>query len=156
MAFGAIMKPISSLIASRETVVVAGGTSVADAARLMTDHHIGAVPVLEADRVVGIFTERDIMSRVVAAGRDPRRTIVTEVMTTDLIVADVQETYQACLRRMQQARVRHIIVLREGRLAGILSLRDLFACDLDEKEEAINLLNAYVHYIPADLSREKI
>ena len=56
---------------------------------------------------------------------------------------------------MQQARVRHLVVLQQGRLAGILSLRDLLAADLDDKDEAITLLNAYVHYIPADLTKVK-
>ena len=60
------------------------------------------------------------------------------------MVADVGEPWDVCLQRMQQANVRHLIVLDEGRLAGILSLRDLVAVDLDEKAEAINLLNQYV------------
>lgn len=72
-------------------------------------------------------------------------------MTKELVVADVAESYDVCLQRMQQARVRHLIVLDRGRLAGILSLRDLMAVDVSEKDEAITLLNAYVHYIPADL-----
>ena len=71
-------------------------------------------------------------------------------MTTDLITADVNETHDVCMRRMQQAHVRHLIVLESGRLAGILSLRDLLGVEIDERDEAINLLNAYVHYIPAD------
>lgn len=149
------MKRAWDLIAGRQTIVVDPSATVAAAARLMTEHQIGAVPVVDGDRLVGIFTERDIMSRVVAAGRDPVGTTVADVMSTDLVVADADEGYDACLRRMRQTRVRHLLVLKEGRLAGILSLRDLLAVEIDEKEEAINLLNAYVHYIPADLVRPK-
>ena len=123
------------------------------AARLMSECQIGAVPVLDGDRVAGIFSERDVMARVVAAGRDPERTAVRDVMTTELIAADSEDSFENCLRTMQNARVRHLLVLREGRLAGIVSLRDLLAVEIDEKDEEIQWLNAYVHHIPVDLPR---
>lgn len=147
------MRRVSTLLDGRKTVVVEQSTLVSDAARLMSEHQIGAVPVLDADRLAGIFTERDVMVRVVAAERDPARTQVREVMSTELVVADWHEDHASCLRRLQQAHVRHLLVLNEGRLAGIVSLRDLLAVELGEKDEAISLLNAYVHYIPADLVR---
>jgi CBS domain-containing protein len=149
------MKSIRSIVANRETVTVDSMTSVLDAARVMSARHIGAVPVVDGERLVGIFTERDVMARIVAESRDPRATPISEVMSTDLVVTEIGESFDACLARMQQARVRHIIVLDGGRLAGIVSLRDLMAADLDDKEEAISLLNAYVHYIPADLTKIK-
>jgi CBS domain-containing protein len=145
------MKPIRPLLQKRDVVVVGVATSVAQAARLMSERQIGALPVVDGDRVLGIFTERDVLSRVVAAGVDPSATPVANVMSTSLIVADIRETHDVCLRRMQQARVRHLLVLDAGRLAGILSLRDLLVVELDERDEAITLLNAYVHYIPADV-----
>ena len=145
------MKSIKAIAGDRETISVERRTSVKDAASLMTLHQIGAVPVLDEGRLVGIFTERDVMGRIVAAGRDPHRTLVGDVMSTDLVVADLSESYDACLARMKQARVRHLLVLNEGRLAGILSRRDLLAAEADEKDEAITMLNAYVHYIPADV-----
>jgi CBS domain-containing protein len=149
------MKSIRSIVANRDTVTVDSMTSVLDAARVMSARHIGAVPVVDGERVVGIFTERDVMARIVAEARDPRTTPIAQVMSTDLVVTEINESFEACLARMQQARVRHILVLDNGRLAGIISLRDLMAADLDDKDEAISLLNAYVHYIPADLSKVK-
>jgi len=149
------MKSIRSIVANRDTVTVDSMTSVLDAARVMSARHIGAVPVVDGERVVGIFTERDVMARIVAEARDPRTTPISQVMSTDLVVTEINESFEACLTRMQQARVRHILVLDNGRLAGIISLRDLMAADLDDKDEAISLLNAYVHYIPADLSKVK-
>lgn len=146
------MKPIRPLVENRDVVVVDVATSVVQAARVMSDRQVGAVPVIDGDRVAGIFTERDILSRVVAAGVDPVATPVSRVMSTNLVVADIGDNHEVCLRRMQQSHVRHLLVLREGRLAGILSMRDLLALEIDERDEAINLLNAYVHYIPADLS----
>jgi CBS domain-containing protein len=149
------MKPIRPLVENREVVVVDVATSVEQAARVMSDRQIGAVPVVDGDRVAGIFTERDVLSRVVAAGVEPTKTPVSTVMSTSLVVADINEPHDVCMRRMQQARVRHLLVLRDGRLAGILSMRDLIALELDERDEAITLLNAYVHYIPADLQSQK-
>ena len=93
-------------------------------------------------------------SHRVASGRDPEATQVADVMSTQLVVAEMDEPCETCLQRMQQARVRHLIVLDHGRLGGVLSLRDLLAVDLTEKDEAIAMLNAYVHYVPAD-SRAK-
>lgn len=144
------MKSMKSLIQGREMLVVSQTTTVLEAARLMSDRGVGAVPVLTDDRVVGIFTERDVMSRIVAAGLDPVQTPVSAVMTTNLLTADIKEGHEACVRRMQQARIRHLLILDDGKFAGIVSLRDLQAAELDEKDEALNLLNAYVSDIPLD------
>lgn len=146
------MKTIRPLVENRELFVVDAATSVVQAARIMSERQVGAVPVLDGDRVAGIFTERDILSRVVAAGVNADQTPVSSVMSTDLVVADIEENHEVCLRRMQQSHVRHLLVLRDGRLAGILSMRDLLALEIDERDEAISLLNAYVHYIPADMA----
>jgi len=149
------MKSIGAIIGERRTVTVDVHASVSDVARQMAAHHIGAVPVVDNGRLVGIFSERDILTRVVAADRNPLQTPVADVMSSDLIVAECSESYETCLARMQQAHVRHLIVLEHGGLAGIASLRDLLAADLDEKSDAITLLNAYVHYIPANLQKMK-
>jgi CBS domain-containing protein len=145
------MKSLKAIVGNQETATVDRLSSVKEAARLMSERHIGALPVLEGERLVGIFTERDVLNRIVAAGKDPESTPVGEVMSTGLVVAETNESYETCMARMQQAHVRHVIVLDRGRLAGIVSLRDLLAADIDEKAEAITLLNAYVHYIPADM-----
>ena len=145
------MKSIKAIVGDRPTLTVGPLSSVTDAARLMAAHQIGGLPVVDGDRLAGIFTERDVLTRVVAAGRPPDHTRVADVMTSDLVVAEVTENCEECLSRMQRAKVRHLVVLDRGRLAGIVSLRDLLAADCDEKAEAITLLNAYVHYIPADL-----
>ncbi len=149
------MQQIKTIIGDRDTVFVERDTSVMDAARLMSQRQIGGVPVVDGDRVAGIFTERDVMGRVVALGLDPAGTPVGDVMSTELVVADVEEPCGVCLRRMQQSRVRHLLVLRDGRLAGIVSLRDLLAVELDDREETLTLLNTYVHYIPADFATVK-
>ena len=145
------MKSIRTILGTRDTITVERAASVAEAARLMSARHIGGVPVLDKDRLVGIFTESDVLTRIVAAGRNPDSTLVGDVMSTDLVVAEVTEDCEVCLARMQQAHVRHLIALEGGRLAGIVSLRDVLKADLDEKADELTMLNAYVHYIPAHL-----
>jgi CBS domain-containing protein len=147
------MRSIKSILGDRETITVERRSTVTDAARLMADRHIGAVPIVDEGRLVGIFSERDVLTRVVAARRDPEATLVGDVMSTGLVVAEASDSYEVCLTRMTQAHVRHLIVLENGGLYGIASLRDVLAADLDEKAEAITLLNAYVHYIPSDLNK---
>jgi CBS domain-containing protein len=149
------MVTLGAFIRGQQLAVVGPGSSVFEAAHLMTERGIGAVPVVDDDRLAGIFTERDIMTRVVAAGLDPSRTHIRDVMSTDLVVADVMEGCEETLARLQRARVRHLLVLKEGRLVGIVSLRDLIDHELADKDETLALLNAYVHYIPADLNPKK-
>jgi CBS domain-containing protein len=149
------MMTLGAFIRGQQLAVVGPASSVYEAAHLMTERGIGAVPVVEGDRLVGIFTERDLMTRVVAARLDPEQARVRDVMSTDLVVADVREGCEDTLARLQKARVRHLLVLKEGRLAGIVSQRDLIDRELADKDETLALLNAYVHYIPADLNPKK-
>jgi len=148
------MKTLDSLIGTRDTVTVDRTMTVADAAELMARHHIGAVPVTEDGRLVGIFSERDVLTRVVAARKTADSTSVGDVMTANVIVASVDESYETCLHRMQRAHVRHLPVIKEGRLAGIVSLRDLLTADIDEKAETLTLLSAYMYDVPVTLTRE--
>src|SRR5262249_48619658 len=129
------MKSARDIIRGQDTVTVEPTISVREAARVMADHHVGAVPVVEGDRIVGIFTERDVLTRIVAGGIDPAGTPVSDVMSSMLVVADAGESYEACLDRMREARIRHLVVLDNGRMAGIISMRDLMAVDLDDKAE---------------------
>jgi len=99
------MTAVGSVIAGQQTVLVPRDATVLEAVRRMTERRIGAVPVVDSGRVVGIFSERDVMSRVVAAGRDPSATPVGDVMTTDLVVASPADDYESCLGLMQRAGV---------------------------------------------------
>ena len=149
------MDTLGAFVREQRLVVVAPSTPVLEAARLMAQHGVGAVPVVDSDRLVGIFTERDVMTRVVAAGLEPADTPVRSVMSTDLIVADVEDGREETLARLQQAHVRHLLVLRNRRLAGIVSIRDLIDRELASKDETLAFLNAYIHDIPADQTPKK-
>jgi len=142
------MKLVREIVVAQDTVTVDTTTTVTAAARLMSDRHIGAVPVLDGDRVVGIFSERDALTRVIGGGLDPATTTISQVMSSPLIVADIGDTYEACLNRMTDEHVRHLIVLDGERMAGVVSMRDLMEVDLVEKVQTIALLHEYIHYAP--------
>ena len=142
------MKTIGALVAGREIFHLSVDQTVQEAARYMTERRVGAASVLDGTRLVGILSERDIMGRVVAPGRDPSATRVAEVMTRDLVVAAVGDPYEEGLRRMKQAGCRHLPVVEADRLVGMVSQRDLLQVDLSEKDEEIRWLNAYIYFIP--------
>lgn len=132
----------------RDLYHVAPDQTVYDAARFMAERNIGAACVLENDRLVGIVSERDMMNRVIAAGRDPKDTRVRDVMTAKPIVVEAGESHEKCLKVMQQAKIRHLPVIDGDRLLGVLSLRDLLLVDLNEKVEELKLMQDYIHYVP--------
>jgi CBS domain-containing protein len=144
------MKCVKEIIVGQDLATVSSRVPVSEAARMMAARDIGAVPIADGGRLAGIFTERDALTRIVAAGRDPASTPIGDVMSSELVVASIDESCETCLERMRQAHIRHLIVLDGERMAGIVSMRDLMAVDLDDKLETITLLNAYVHSVPHD------
>jgi CBS domain-containing protein len=142
------MKTIGAMVADREVYHVHCDQTIREVARYLTERRVGAVAVLEGDRLVGIVSERDIMSRVVAPGLDPDRITVREIMSRDLVVAAANESHEDGLRKMKQAGCRHLPVVQGDRLVGMCSQRDLLQIDLSEKDEEIRWLNAYIHYTP--------
>jgi CBS domain-containing protein len=144
------MKSIGSIVkdSHRDLYTVAADDTVQAAVLYMTSRNIGAVTVIDGNRVVGLFSERDLMKRVVAEGRDPASVRVSEVMTTELTTASPDESYEEGLRKMQQARCRHLPILEDNNFVGLISLRDLLKIDADEKAEEIRMLNTYINYVP--------
>jgi len=139
---------VRSIVADREIFYVSVDDTVRHVAQYMADRRIGAVPVLEGERLAGILSERDIMSRVVAKGLSPETTRAGDVMTRELLVAAGSESYEDALRKMRQAGCRHLPIVEEDRLIGTISQRDLMQVDLSVKDEEIRWLNAYIHFIP--------
>lgn len=118
--------------------------SALDAAKLMHEKHIGSVVVMSADVVIGIFTERDLMNRVVAEGRDPAKTCVGDVMTGRIAVCTRDTTLEACRSAMTKNKMRHLPVVEDGRLVGILSSGDILARELKDQEETLRYLHEYM------------
>lgn len=139
---------IYDLINNQETYRADGQQSVLDVAQAMVVRNIGAVPVLRGGLLVGIFSERDLMKRVVAEGRDPRNTCVEEVMTEDPLTVNPSESIENCMLLMRHHGFRHLPVCEGKQLLGIISLRDLLLHDLTEKDYEVRMMRAYIHSTP--------
>jgi CBS domain-containing protein len=142
------MHAIRHMIRPHKLVTAPPTVSAWQAAKIMTDARVGAIPIVEGERIVGIFSERDLMIRVLVDGRDARRTPVTEVMTSEVVTAAPEDTRSECLERMRGARCRHLPVLESGRLIAVLSLRDLLRDEIEEQHQEIEGLRAYLHQAP--------
>ena len=139
---------ICELIKNQETYEAEMGQTVLETVRAMVEHNIGAVPVLHNGELVGIFSERDLMKRVVAEGCDPRSTCLAEVMTEDPLTVNMNEDLETCMALMRRHSFRHLPVCQEGHLIGIVSLRDILLHDLNEKDDEVRMMRAYIHSVP--------
>lgn len=142
------MKTLGELVRAKPTYVVERGKSVLEVVRYMALSKVGAVPVLDGDRLVGIFSERDLMTRCVAKGLDLEKTKIDDVMTRKVILMESNDTYEDCIRIMKQEGIRHIPVTEDDKLIGVASMRDLMEADVEEKEQKIDILHSYIHYNP--------
>ena len=141
-------KKIRDIMRQAFLFMVQRDATVVEAVRAMTAHNVGIVNVLDGDRLVGVFSERDVVRRVVDRGLDPTRTPVGDVMTTALVVADADEDYQSAMRKMDQANIRHLPIVSDGRLVSMISIRDLLRVHLEAKDEEIRYLHEYLYHIP--------
>ena len=139
---------ICDLIKDQETYHADLSHSVLETVQAMVERNIGAVPIIHSGRLVGIFSERDLMRRVVAEGRDPRSTCVAEVMTDDPMVVGTTEDLETCMTLMRRHGFRHLPVCHEGQLIGMVSLRDILLHDLSEKDDEVRMMRAYIHSMP--------
>ena len=119
------MSSVYDLVKDRRLYSIEADRSVLDAARFMMEHNIGALPVLRNGELVGIFSERDIMNRVVAVGRTPGTTKVSEVMTPNPKSVGVDESVDECLFIMREFGFRHMLIAEGKQLKGLVSLRDI-------------------------------
>ncbi len=120
-------------------------TTVLDAAKAMNEQRIGAVVVTDGDRVVGIFTERDILNRIVAAGKDPKTTRVEEVMTSPMACCRRDTPLADCKAVMSQKRIRHLPVVEDGKLFGLISAGDIVAGEVADQQATIEYLHEYLY-----------
>lgn len=124
--------PVQSVIEPRKLVVAEPCTSVDEAARLMRENAVGAVLVVDEGRLVGIFTERDAVYRVMAAGGEPAATPIGEVMTRDPMTVAPDDTFGYALLLMHEHGFRHAPVVEDGRPVGVVSARHALDPDLEE------------------------
>ena len=137
---------ISGILAQKGSTVwsIAPGATVFDAIALMADKNIGALPVVENDRLIGIISERDYTRKVILQGKSSQETRVEEIMTRDLVTADPNDTVADCMRVMTEERVRHLPVVKGAKMVGVLSIGDLVKCLISAQAETIENLEQYL------------
>jgi len=138
------LKIAPDVISGQDIATLTQTASVRDAAHLMVERRIGAVPIIHEGRLEGIITERDVSCRVVAPGLDPLTTTLFEVMTADPVTLRPDDTVLAALQTIHQGDYRHLPVLDDNSLVGIVSVRDIFACAKRQREEEFKHLQADV------------
>ena len=127
-----------------QVVSIGAAESALAAATLMNERGIGGLVVLEDDQVVGMFTERDILRRVVAMRRDPATTVIRDVMTAPIAVCRRDTTLEECRAVMTEKRIRHLPVVDDQGVCGIVTIGDLMAHDVTDREATIQYLNEYI------------
>ena len=123
---------------------VAPDASVFEALERLAEHDVGALVVVEGEALVGVVSERDYARKVILAGRASRDTPVRDVMSAPVITADIDDTVNACMARMADRRIRHLPVLDQGRLAGMVSVGDLVKAIIAEQAFEIEQLQGYI------------
>jgi len=141
------VKTLKTLLGEKRLLFVRTGMNVFEVTKFMDLHNVGAVPVLDKEsKLKGIFSERDLVRRCIAKELDLKNTLVDEVMTKEVIVIEAQDTPEYCMKILKQERIRHIPVIEENSLIGVLSVKDLLLYDMKVKEEKIEMLNSYIQY----------
>jgi CBS domain-containing protein len=132
---------------SRPAIAVQENTSVEEAVKTMVKHRIGAVIVLDGEQMRGIFSERDVLEKIVLARRDPAATPVSAVMTYPVVSADGSADESEATETMVEHHIRHLpLVNEQRRVVGMVSLRHVMKERIDDLEHEVNVLEAYLGY----------
>ena len=143
---GGPVHTLRNLVQRLDIVSADPSQSVREVADLMNRERVGAIPVIENDSLIGIFSERDLLTRVVVADRDPRQTRVSEVMTHEVVTAQLDDSVDHCLDLIRRTGCRHLPVMHGGRPIAMLSMRDLLRDEVNERdEELLSLRNHLAH-----------
>jgi len=141
------MKTLKEHLTDIRLLFVKSGMSVYEVTKFMDLHNIGAVPVLDnASGLLGIFSERDLLRRCIVRELDLKNTLVDDVMTKEVIIIDASDSTDYALQIMKQQNIRHLPVVENNSLIGVVSIRDMMLVDVKLKEEKIEILNTYIQY----------
>ncbi|WP_097459958.1 CBS domain-containing protein [Mangrovitalea sediminis] len=141
------MKKVNDILHAKhagETFSVTPDTLVFDAIKLMSEKGIGALVVMENSQVVGIVSERDYLRKVSLMGRSSHATAVKEIMTPNPITVGVDQRMEACIELMTEKRIRHLPVIEDSKLVGIVSIGDLLRNMMEEQNKLIKQLESYM------------
>jgi len=141
------MKTVAQLLKLKRTGVIAIGpdVQVLDALKLLADKDVGAVLVMDGPRLVGIVSERDYARKVALKGKSASDTPVSEIMTREVVCVTPNQTNEECMALMTEKRARHLPVIDDGRVVGVLSIGDLVKDAISEQQFIIEQLEHYIH-----------
>jgi CBS domain-containing protein len=139
------MESIQDMLKGKEVFTVQSGSSVKDIVNYMASKSVGLVPIMKDEKLVGVFSERDLVKRVISKDKDLVSTKVDDVMSTNLVIAKIDETNESVLAKMKEAKTRHILIVDNDKLVGVLSLRDLLEIDLNHCKTTVEVLNNYIY-----------
>ena len=140
------MKLVQHLLEAKgdEVITIAQEASVFDAIKLMADRAVGSLLILDGQKLKGIVTERDYARKVILRGRSSETTEVGEIMSTDVVTATIGQTVKECMTLMTEKRIRHLPVVSEGEVVGLISIGDLVQAIISDQQEEIEQLESYI------------
>ena len=140
------MKLVQHLLDAKggDLITVSPDATVLDAIKIMAERSIGSLLVMEKDELEGILTERDYARKVIVKGRASNSTAVREIMSTDIISAAPGESVNHCMEVMTRKKIRHLPVIDDGRVVGIVSIGDLVQAIISDQQEEIQQLEQYI------------
>ena len=140
------MRPISELLIKREATVYSlkPQDSVFEALRRLADHDVGAMMVIDGGRLVGVFSERDYTRKIALAGKSSKDTAVKDIMTANVFTVSPQTRTKDCLALMSQKKIRHLPVVDDGKVIGMISIRDIMNDIIADHELTISYLQHYI------------
>lgn len=141
------MKTLQQLLDSKkykEVISIAPHRPVFDALVVLAEYKIGALVVLEGDKLVGVFSERDYAREIILKGKSSKTTAISDVMSANVISAKPSDTVEHAMSVMTEKRVRHLPVLEDGKVIGMLSIGDLVKETLEYQQRLIKQLEAYI------------
>lgn len=140
------MISVAGILKTKVTDVfsVTSNTTVYDAIKLMSEKNIGALPVLDNSQLSGIFSERDYARKIILQNRTSQDTLISEIMTATVITITPQDSIEHCMEIMSSKKIRHLPVMENNQLVGIISIGDVVTAIIQTQKETINYLQSYI------------
>ena len=140
------MKTVKEILLTKKTAVIsiAPDVTVFDALKLMSEKNIGALPVMDGEKLLGILSERDYARKVILEGKSSKETLVKEIMTEKVLIVKPETTNEECMALMSEKYLRHLPVIESDRVIGIISIGDVVKAIISEQHFTINNLQQYI------------